>query len=627
MRSRPCGRSTLRTVLASTLAALLASAASAQNPHAGEGAADVPDVAPGDATIVGRLEHPDGAAKTEGATVVLYALASDGRPGMRSTRADARGGFAFTQISNAQGITYLIGASYRGVPYGERATFAPGQSELSIVIEVEEPSSDTSPITVGSSTWKVEWVGSSLGIEEIHQLENPGGAVVYVPPADRAGLTPAFRTRLPAGAGPVDTSLSGVADGYEVDEGELQFWGPIYAGGFELRFRYLIALPRERDGALELRWPLDTGSRDASVVYPSSGPEVRIAGAPPAQRIETGEGALQAFDLGAVEAGRGVAMHIALPPISSDTSAITIPRVDYWLDADDTFLQVNVETYFDVAPGAHLAGDAPLLTLSLPPGAELLGASPEAQDLGVIPLPTGDLGVLGPLSPGRSGFAYRYRVPVMGNDPELDIALPVPVGTMNVLIADTGVIIETERLHRRRPFRQGTRIYLHREAFSVDAGETVSIRLGLLDRASVDARTHLFATSAFAALGVWFIITPLTRRGTTGRGEYERARLRSEREIVYQAIRDLEHDHETGKLESEEYASMRDELRGQAVALLQREKRAEAPGSADPTEPESTPGDDESTQVCPACGTRMEGSWRFCANCGAARPGAGEAPA
>ncbi len=606
---------------------LWAGAALAQDPHAGASGANVPDVAPGSASIVGRLEHPDGAARTEGSTILLYALATDGSPGMRSTRADAQGGFSFTQISNAPGITYLIGASYRGVPYGERATFAPGQSEISLVIEVDDPSSDASRVSVASSSLRVEWIGSSLGIEEIHQLDNPDDVVVYVPPGEREGMTPAFRTALPKDAWQVDTALSGVADGYEVEDGELRFWGPIYGGGFELRFRYMVAIPREHDGSIDLYWPLGSGTRDATVAFTPGGLSVSIPGGPGVRSIETAEGPLQTLDVGAIAPGTGIGMHVSLPAMTADRSAVSIPRMDHWLDADDTFLQVNVETYFDVAAGAHLAGhpEDPLLRFELPPGAELLGASVEAEQLGVIPLPDGDLGVLGPLSPGRSGFAYRYRVPVGGAKPKLDIALPAPVGTLNVFIADTGVIIETDQLHRRRPFREGTRVYLHREAFSLEAGEVVSIGLGLIDRGSVDPRAHLFATSAFAALGVWFIVSPLVRRSSTGHGEYERARIRSERDIVYQAIRDLEHDHETGKIETGEYEAMRTELRGRAVELIQREKDAEAGITAEPAAASAETSAEKSEGFCVQCGAALQADWRFCANCGAPNPASGEA--
>jgi hypothetical protein len=619
---------------------LFAAPAVAQNPHQGMGQGEVSDVPPGPASIIGQLSHPDGNDLTEGATVVLYALASDGSPGMRTTHVDITGGFSFSQISNASGITYLIGASYRGVPYGERATFEAGQSELRVEIEVDDPSTDASRVTVSSSSLRLEWIGSSLGVEEIHQLDNPDDVVVYAAPNEREGAKPAFRTKLPAGAERIDTSLSGVSAGYETGDGELRFWGPIYGGGFELRFRYLIPIPRDHTGAIDLRWPLDMGSRDATVVFPPGGPTVSVTDAPRDRGIETGEGTLRSIDLGPVIRGRGIEMAVSLPAMSTDRSAISIPRLDYWLDADDTFLQVNVEANFEVAPGAHLAGrpDAPLLTFALPPGAEVLGASSEAQDLGVIPLEDGNLGVLGPLSPGKSGFAYRYRVAVQNGRPALDIVSPAAVGTLNVLIADNGVVIDTERLHRRRPFRQTTRVYLHREAFAVEEGEVVSIALDLIDRGRVDPRVHLFATSAFAALGVWFMVSPLARRSAAGRGEYERARIRSEREIVYQAIRDLEHDNETGKIETDEYETMRADLRTRGLELLQREKDATssaAPADAEPakqapaTQGAGALGQAPAAQgagFCVQCGTALAPSWRFCANCGAGRPGAGETP-
>jgi len=605
--------------------------ARAQNPHQALGPDDVSDVPPGNATIVGLLSHPDGPESTEGSTVILYSLAADGRPGLRNVRADARGHFRFENLSNASGITYLIGASYRGVPYGKRVVFPAGQSEIALVIDVEDPSLDTSTIRVGASSLRVEWIGAQLGVEEIHQLENPGQAVVYVPPEQRAGKAAAFRVTLPDNVSGLDTSLSGVTEGYQVRGRELLFWGPIYVGGLELRFRYLLPIARPHTGDLSLRWQLDSGSSDVTLLHPPGGPHLEVTGVAPGPNVDLADFSLRSLALGRVPPGGTIDARVSLPEMSSDSAGIEISRSDVWIDADDTFMQVNIETQMQIAPGAHLTGSPsdPLLSFQLPDAAELLGASPDAQRLGLVPLGDGDLGVIGPLSPGNQSFAFRYRVPVEAGRPRLDLELPGAVGTLNVLIADTGVVIDTDRLHRRRPFRQGTRVYLHREAFSIDPDEVISIGLELIDRGAVSPNTQLFATSAFAAVGVWFIVSPLTRRQRNRGAVYERARIRSERDIVYQSIRDLEHDFETGKIEQTQYQVMHQELRTRGLELLQRERdagRATAmPGAV--SAPASNPAP---AARCSACGVELQADWRFCAGCGAPRnrqPGTAEADA
>jgi hypothetical protein len=588
-----------------------------QSPHDSLGAGDgSPDVPPGNAAIFGQLLHPEGSSKTQGSTIVLYSLAADGSPGVRTEVADASGEFRFTNLSNASGITYLVGASYRGVPYGKRVAFEPGQDEIALVIDVDDPSADSSRISVTRSSLRVEWIGASLGIEEVHQLDNPDERVILVPAEERTGKQPPFRVTLPEGATRLDTTLSGVSEGYQERGRELSFWGPIYAGGLELRFRYLIPVAELEAAETALAWQLDSGSQQATLLYPPSGPTLSLAGFEPGADVVLGEIPFRSLDAGAIAPGDILDVAVALPVMRKDLSAISIPRADIWLDADDTFLQANVEISLSVAPGAPLAGDidAPLFVIDLPTGAELRGLSPEAQNMGMMPIAGGDLGVIGPLPPGTSNLAFRYRLAVQDGKPQIDLRLPRAVDVLNVLIADTGVAIESDRLHRRRPFRQGPRIYLHREAFAIDEGEVVSLGLRLLDRGTVGRNTHLFSSSALAALGVWFIVSPLVRKRVGEAGQLERARIRSELDLVYESIRDLEHDFETQKIEEAEYAMMRGELRGRALALLQQDRdAAQAPVNLDSA---STPPQQPSDR-CSGCGAQLEADWRFCPSCGA----------
>jgi hypothetical protein len=133
---------------------------------------------------------------------------------------------------------------------------------------------------------------------------------------------------------------------------------------------------------------------------------------------------------------------------------------------------------------------------------------------------------------------------------------------------------------------------------------------------------------------------------------------RDRRESIYDAIRDLDHDFETGKLSREDHAEMRAELRQQAVEFMRLETSetgpthstthppaeaarpaAEAPlsaagalaagsTSASPLAP--TPALAAATataRFCPACGGKAESGWAFCARCGKAMPKLGDGDA
>ena len=87
-------------------------------------------------------------------------------------------------------------------------------------------------------------------------------------------------------------------------------------------------------------------------------------------------------------------------------------------------------------------------------------------------------------------------------------------------------------------------------------------------------------------LAVLFVVVPLLR--TQGVEEWQaataeqlrRIELRERRDAAYVALRELELDHDTGKLDDGDYATANAELRAEAVAALaaleEDERRAEA---------------------------------------------------
>jgi cytochrome c-type biogenesis protein CcmI len=92
-------------------------------------------------------------------------------------------------------------------------------------------------------------------------------------------------------------------------------------------------------------------------------------------------------------------------------------------------------------------------------------------------------------------------------------------------------------------------------------------------------------------LAVLFVVVPLLR--TTGVDEWQaasaeqlrRIELRERRDAAYVALRELELDHDTGKLDDEDYARANAELRAEALAALealeQDAQRAAASGHPD----------------------------------------------
>lgn len=74
------------------------------------------------------------------------------------------------------------------------------------------------------------------------------------------------------------------------------------------------------------------------------------------------------------------------------------------------------------------------------------------------------------------------------------------------------------------------------------------------------------------ALIVAFIVLGPLRRGpdVDRRGDDQLAALEAAKEAKYREIKDAELDHQMGKLSDEDYRTIDDELRGQAIEILRQ---------------------------------------------------------
>jgi hypothetical protein len=99
------------------------------------------------------------------------------------------------------------------------------------------------------------------------------------------------------------------------------------------------------------------------------------------------------------------------------------------------------------------------------------------------------------------------------------------------------------------------------------------------------------------------------------------------KEILYTAIRDLDFDYQTGKVDQQDYTTLRQQLEGEAIQAL-RALDAVDPLAALDNELErqivalrhGMPSEAIGATViaCPQCGVRLQGDEHFCAACGQA---------
>ncbi len=460
---------------------------------------------------------------------------------------------------------------------------------------------DTSVARRGDSTLRIDRGCEKLQVSEVHELHNPTGRVIYLGEAERAGREPLLRAELPALASDFAAPPGTLPESFERTGEELRFWGPLHPGSHRLEFSY--ALPGE-PGSLELerRFGSDT-PRVVFLTHPR-GPQVRGARLQPAGERSVEGRAYRAVEARQLAAGERLAYSLTIA--AAPEAPISLVHSKIWLELDDAALEVEEQHVLRVEGEAPLVAenDAPLLCLAVPDGAGDLRFSPTSLAIGLEPDPFGALAVRGPIPAGASELAVGYRLPVEGGAFRFERRFPRALPLLSVVVADTGILAETTRLHRLRSVRSEDRNYLQLEGFEIEPQERVVIDLRQLP---APRRLSALASTGFAALAaagvIAFLIAPL--RGGRPRqeetGETRAARLAAEREVVYASIRDLDEDFETGKLTERDHAALRGELRAQAVRLLQAE-RAAAPAAA---------------SGCASCGAELPRDARFCPGCGA----------
>jgi hypothetical protein len=576
---KPTRLAQLLTVAALCLAVASSAATGAEDPSD----TDSPGLPLGDGTLRGAVVHPDGPGHTAGLRLALYSLRSDGSGGTGSADTDADGKFAFENLSTDPSLIYLVGVHYNGVAFSQRVGFAPGRRELAVVLNVSDPadhaSAATAPVTLAMTAIRLTWPGAAIVVREDQLLRNAAASEVHIPSDQRELARAPFRAVLPTGASDF-ASPPDSRDSFSLHGDELHYWGPVRPGDQEIRYRYRIPVTGR---VLRLRRGFPDGTERLELLFPAaSGLRVESAELEPGKDVAFEGETYRSLSATGLPPGARVELTIELPQTRSDPAALTLDAVSLSVELDDTVLQVTQDQRLRVSAGAPLAGsrDAPLMHLELPPGAELAPLSAAATDMGIEMGADGGLDVRGPLMPGEHGVSWRYRIPVRDGSTRLDLRFPRDLPVLDMRVADTGLVIESHRLHRLQPRTMGTRSYLFRRARQIEAGETLSIRFRALERRSGSRRASLALVLVLAAGAVSFVMAPLRpKAGSQDSRTPEPESTALERELLDDTLRDLACDFETGKIAELDYRQRRAELVDRVAAL----QRGDPEAADDPT--------------------------------------------
>jgi hypothetical protein len=614
----------MRRAVVAFVGLALAGVASAQAP--------APDVPPGPARIEGVVLRAENGAPVTGAEVALYALTAEGVPGLRRATSDAQGRFVFEHVASDPAIGWLVGARFRGVAFpGGRVAFAPGETLAKIEVRVDEPTRDPREIRVSEQRIRLLREPGGLRVIETLALQNHAANTYYVPADARAGARPAVSSALPARASHFEMPLGVIPEGLVQHGKELRWYGPVLPGAQELSWSWTIpgATPSAANAPERFAFALHVPARTERLVLVIADPDATLEAAELSgpESVQLDGRSVRRWTLEAPPAG-ALPLKLSLPAARVVPGAVSVSEVRAVVQLDDAALDVSETHTLRIDGDTHVLGtvEAPLLRISLPEGAAQLRFGSDAPGLELAPHPAGGLAVIGSAAPGEARVDLAYQL-AQGEPPtRLVRTLATRTPVLSIFVADTGRLApRTERLHRRRPLRTNDLTYLHFEAFEVEAGETVELELGALPgRAQGQEKLALGLVLAAAAAAAWLLTRPLrgplaTEVDRSPAGA-ELGASRREREALYEAIRDLDHDHETGKVAAEDHVRLRDDLRARATALLAEERAAERS-----SEPVRKPGSSgraasggERSNTCLACGAPAEAAHRFCAHCGAA---------
>ncbi|MAE69236.1 MAG: hypothetical protein CME06_02075 [Gemmatimonadetes bacterium] len=330
------------------------------------------------------------------------------------------------------------------------------------------------------------------------------------------------------------------------------------------------------------------------------------------------EGVPYITDFASFEEGESsLDLDIRVYDATSDPSEIEIARVHTVIERSDegghhvresiAFRNSGDRAFMPAEPGAVSFG------LALFPGAGDLHHGGGFLT-GLIEAVDGRASYHGPLYPGETTGLIGYSLPAGAPLAPLTRSFDYPVERLDLHVAEgVGGLVGEGWVSLEAPEGVHGVPYSSWSRAGARAGERVRIAFSdsaRARRAGADPLVVLSIGIGALALVLLWVLAPF-RGGIEAAAEIRidpLADLERERAALLRSVRDLDFDHQMGKLSDEDYRPLRDELRARGVAIT---KELDARRSAGAKKRGA------SAPVCSECGATVRRKDRYCASCGA----------
>lgn len=240
--------------------------------------------------IQGRLANGTaGGGAPAGAEVVLHVFRGEAHAEDRPLQAASDGSFSFDRLELGAEYTYLVTASYAGLPYsGQPLRFGPGERDKRVELTVYETTDANPGLRVRRATFiltDLDVASQTLQAVELISLENPSDRAYLPTQSGPAGPMGLLRFPLPPEAGDLRPGPGlESAQVFQVDRG-FATDAPSPPGTRDIIFSYRFPY---QPGRFVLQRSVPYATAELRIVVPPDGPSVEGPDLQPADPVDLG---------------------------------------------------------------------------------------------------------------------------------------------------------------------------------------------------------------------------------------------------------------------------------------------------------------------------------------------------